>query len=54
MKNDWEFYLERVCQCYSDSEGNRPCDYGCMCDRCQYTSPSFEEWKERVDKEVVQ
>lgn len=30
----WEEVLDTFCG--ADSEGCRPCDYGCPCDRCQY------------------
>ena len=25
---------------------NRPCDFGCICDRCEHMAISFEEWRE--------
>lgn len=37
-------WLAQVCHCYQDEVGNRPCDNGCMCDRCMYPSTSFEEY----------
>lgn len=30
----WEEILNDVCDCYADDVGNRPCDWGAMCDRC--------------------
>ncbi len=36
-------FLSTHCQCYADSEGNRPCDYGCLCDRCM-TKEAQEVW----------
>lgn len=31
----WETILEDVCGCYEDEVGNRACDWGATCDRCQ-------------------
>ena len=41
LYNKW---LASYCQCYADSEGNRPCDYGCLCDKCM-TPQAQESWK---------
>lgn len=30
----WSKLLESYCP--SDELGNKPCDWGCICDRCQY------------------
>lgn len=30
----WDKVLREYCHCYPDDIGNRPCDYGCPCDRC--------------------
>lgn len=41
-------FLSRFCGCYKDEVGNRPCDNGCMCDKCM--TPEFEKlWKEVRD-----
>lgn len=31
----WDKVLREYCHCYPDEVGNRPCDNGCLCDRCQ-------------------
>lgn len=36
----WDNFLKRVVGCFPDSCGNRPCDYGHPCNKCQ--EPSFE------------
>lgn len=30
----WENVLKDICHCYPDSAGNRLCDNGSMCNRC--------------------
>lgn len=40
----YDKWLAQVCHCYPDEVGNRPCDNGCMCDRCMYPPVSFEEY----------
>lgn len=30
----WDKVLKEYCHCYPDAVGNRPCDNGCLCDRC--------------------
>ena len=30
----WKDILARVCGCYVDEVGNRPCDWGAPCDKC--------------------
>lgn len=30
----WDKVLREYCHCYTDDVGNRPCDNGCLCDRC--------------------
>ena len=32
--NLWDKVLREYCHCYPDAVGNRPCDNGCLCDRC--------------------
>lgn len=32
--NLWDEVLREYCHCYKDDKGNRPCDNGCVCDRC--------------------
>lgn len=31
----WEDFLNEYCGCSCDEVGNRPCDNGALCDRCQ-------------------
>lgn len=33
-------YLNEVCRCYADENGNRPCD------RCDQQEISFDDWRE--------
>lgn len=41
-------FLDRFCGCHEDKVGNRPCDNGCMCDKCM--TPELEKlWKEVRD-----
>lgn len=41
-------FLSRFCGCHEDEIGNRPCDNGCMCDKCM--TPELEKlWKEVRD-----
>ena len=35
MKNSWVKYLESHDICFSDLDGNMPCDNGAICDKCQ-------------------
>ena len=30
----WDETLAETVCCYADEVGNRPCDNGCMCDKC--------------------
>ena len=30
----WEETLAETVGCYADEFGNRPCDNGCICDKC--------------------
>lgn len=30
----WNEVLQKVCGCYADAVGNRPCDNGMLCDKC--------------------
>ena len=46
----WEEVLEEVCKCYADEVGNRACDWGAICDRCQ-TSWVREIFESRLRKE---
>lgn len=32
--NIWSDTLAECLGCYADGFGNRPCDYGCLCDKC--------------------
>ena len=45
----WANVLEDVCDCYADSEGNRPCDYGSSCTKCE-TNTVEKEYKRRLDE----
>lgn len=38
-------FLDRFCGCHEDEVGNRPCDNGCMCDKCM-TPEMVELWRE--------
>ena len=38
-------YLNEICHCYADEKGNRPCDYGVMCDRCEQQQIPFNKWR---------
>lgn len=41
-------FLSHFCGCHEDEVGNRPCDNGCMCDKCM--TPELEKlWKEVRD-----
>lgn len=41
-------FLSRFCGCHENKVGNRPCDNGCMCDKCM--TPELEKlWKEVRD-----
>lgn len=44
-------YLSEICHCYADENGNRPCDNGAICDRCDQQEISFDDW--RWDKEKL-
>lgn len=37
-------YLSEICHCYADENGNRPCDNGAICDRCDQQEISFDDW----------
>lgn len=39
-------YLSEICHCYADENGNRPCDNGAICDRCEQQEISFNDWRE--------
>lgn len=44
----WDETLRRVCHCYPDEHGNRPCDYGAPCNKCEENNVEEEfktEWK---------
>ena len=43
----WEETLEKTCKCYPDAVGNRPCDNGCICDKCS------AEWVQDVYKSKI-
>lgn len=38
-------YLNEVYHCYADESGNRPCDNGAICDRCEQQEISFSDWR---------
>lgn len=40
----YDNFLNQYCGCYTDEEGNRPCDNGCLCDRCM-THEAQELWE---------
>ncbi len=37
-------FLFTYCECVADCSGNRPCDYGCLCERCM-TKEAQEAWE---------
>jgi hypothetical protein len=45
----WSNVLEDVCGCYADSEGNRPCDYGATCTKCE-TIMVDREYRRRLEE----
>jgi hypothetical protein len=42
----WNKFLDEECGCYTDEFGNRPCDYGAVCDRCM-TVEKMKEFREK-------
>ena len=42
----WNKFLDEECDCYADEFGNRPCDYGAVCDRC-ITVKKMKEFREK-------
>lgn len=38
-------YLNEVCHCYANESGNRLCDNGAICDRCEQQEISFNDWR---------
>lgn len=38
-------YLGEICHCYANENGNRPCDNGAICDRCEQQEISFNDWR---------
>lgn len=45
MITSYDRYLSAVCYCDADKYGNRPCDYGIICDnRCEQQEISFKQW----------
>lgn len=51
IKNDvWEKALKEYLHCYEDSNGNRPCDNGVVCDRCM--SSDMQDIYENLLKEA--
>lgn len=46
----YDRYLSNVCGCWADSVGNRPCNNGSACDRCEWMKPSFDEYMESEEK----
>lgn len=38
----WADTLLECLGCYEDAFGNRPCDYGCPCDKCS------ADWVQRI------
>lgn len=41
----YSHYLSEICHCYADENGNRPCDNGAICDRCEQQEISFDDWR---------
>lgn len=46
--NLWEEFRAEMYGCRADENGNCPCDYGMICDRCQTDEACelFKQWKE--------
>lgn len=51
MMNAYNKFLATYCDCYADSEGNRPCDNGALCDRCM-TKEAQEIWN-KIKEEII-
>lgn len=49
MNDKYVQFLAQYCGCHDDDNGNRPCDNGCLCDKCM-TKEVQEIW-EKVQKE---
>lgn len=49
MINTWEEFLNTECGCYTDENGNRPCDNGVQCDRC-LDEKFYENFRKSLDK----
>lgn len=47
--NAWVKFLTEELHCYTDQNGNRPCDNGVVCDRCM-TDKIKKEFLRRIDK----
>lgn len=43
----WHETLEKTCHCYADDNGNRPCDYGYLCNKCE------ADWVEEVYRKAL-
>lgn len=41
----WKEVLEEAVGCYEDENGNRPCDYGTYCSKCD------EDWVGKIYKQ---
>lgn len=46
--NLWDEVLREYCHCYQDNVGNRPCDNGCLCDRC-YAADVQQIYKSKLE-----
>ena len=43
----WEEFLRTEFGCYTDKNGNRPCDNGILCDRCS-DEKTYEKFHEKI------
>jgi hypothetical protein len=49
--NIWEKVLNKFCS--ADSVGNRPCDNGAPCDRCQYDYGLNQDYKRALHRHGI-
>ena len=38
-------YLNEICHCYADDNGNRPCYNVTFCDSCDQQEISIDDWR---------
>lgn len=51
----YDSILASTCGCYKDEVGNRPCDNGCICDRCSadWIQEAYKQKLAEVSKQYV-